>query len=253
MKLKGKVAIVTGASRGLGKAIALGFAKEGAVVVVAARSEVENPRLEGTIYKTVEEIKALGQKALPVKCDVTNEQSVAAMVKQAEKEFGPIDILVNNAGIAFVNSITETPLKLWELVLRVNLVGAFLCSKEVIPGMIKQRHGSVINISSLAANDRGGGIVPTGVAYGVSKAGLDRFTWGLASEVGQYNIAVNAIKPLRVVDTEGQRFWLPNADKSQWQTPDKMVACAIFLAQQDAKVVTGTVATDDELFAWHGL
>ncbi len=120
--------------------------------------------------------------------------------------------------------------------------------------MIERRGGSIINISSLAANDRYEDVpIPTGAAYGVAKAGLERFTFGLASELGKYNIAVNAIKPVRVVNTEGMRYWMANADKSEWQTPDKMVACAIFLAQQDAHGVTATVATDDELFAWHGL
>lgn len=128
MKLKGKVAIVTGASRGLGKAIALGFAKEGASVVIAARSEVENEKFGGSIYKTAEEIKALGQPALPLKCDVTDETSVNEMVQKAKKEFGGIDILVNNAGVTFYAPVAETPLKRWELVLRVNIVGAFLCS-----------------------------------------------------------------------------------------------------------------------------
>ncbi|MBN1367481.1 MAG: SDR family NAD(P)-dependent oxidoreductase [Dehalococcoidales bacterium] len=254
MKLKGKVAIVTGASRGLGKAIALGFAREGASVVIAARSEVENDKFGGSIYKTAEEIKALGQAALPLKCDVTDETSVNEMVEKTKKEFGGIDILVNNAGVTFYAPVIETPLKRWELVLKVNIIGAFLCCRAVIPLMVKRGRGSIINISSLAANDRHESVtIPTGVAYGVSKAGLERFTFGLASELGKDNIAVNAIKPVRVVSTEGTRYWMAEADKSEWQSPDKMVSCAVFLAQQDAHGVTGAVASDDELFAWHGL
>lgn len=254
MKLKGKVAIVTGASRGLGKAIALGFAREGAAVVIAARSDVENPKFGGSIFKTAEEVRALGQMALPVRCDVTDEESVNVMVQKAQEQFGGVDILVNNAGVAFYAPVAETPLKRWELVMRVNIVGAFLCCKAVIPHMIKRGSGSIINISSLAANDRHEDVpIPTGIAYGVAKAGLERFTFGLASELGKYNIAVNAIKPVKAVNTEGMRFWMADADKSEWQTPDKMVTCAIFLAQQDAHGVTATVASDDELFAWHGL
>lgn len=253
MKLESKVAIVTGSSRGLGKAIAIGLATEGAEVVVAARTEVENPQLPGTIYKTAEEIQALGRRALPIKCDVTNEQSVNDMVQKALSEFGHVDILVNNAGVAFYYPIIETPLKRWELVLKVNLIGAFLCSKAVLPKMIEQRSGSIINISSLAADEKVLGTVSTGVAYAVAKAGLDRFTWGLAEEVGQYNIAVNAVKPHGVVDTEGMRFWMSDADKSQWESPERMVRCAVFLASQNANGVTGTVATDEELCTWHGL
>jgi len=137
-------------------------------------------------------------------------------VDAAFSRFGRIDILVNNAGVAFFYPIVETPIKRWELVIRVNLTGAFLCSKAVLPQMIKQKSGSIINISSLAADERDEGTVPTGVAYAVSKAGLDRFTLGLATEVGKYNIAVNAVKPHRVVDTDGMRLWQPNADKSSW-------------------------------------
>lgn len=253
MKLSGKVAIVTGSSRGIGKAIAIGFAKEGAKVVVAARTETDSEKLPGTIYKTADEIQALGSSALPIKCDVTNEQNVNDMVQKALGEFGHVDILVNNAGVAFPYPVVETPLKRWELVFRVHLIGAFLCSRAVLPKMMEQRSGSIINISSLAADERVLSTVSTGVAYAVAKAGLDRFTWGLAAEVGQYNIAVNAIKPVKVVNTEGMRFWMADADKSQWQTPDKMVKCALFLATQDARGITGTVVSDDEFVAWHGL
>jgi citronellol/citronellal dehydrogenase len=253
MKLDGKVAIVTGSSRGLGKAMAIGLAAEGADVVVAARTEVKSPQISGTIYYTAEEIQALGRRALPIKCDVTDEQSVNEMVQRALNEFSHVDILVNNAGVAFYSPIVETPLKRWELVLKVNLIGAFLCSKAVLPKMMEQRSGSIINISSLAADERILSTVSTGVAYAVAKAGLDRFTLGLAEEVGQYNIAVNAIKPQGIVDTEGMRFWQANADKSQWQSPESMVRCAVFLAGQDASGVTGTVTTDEELCTWHGL
>jgi len=253
MKLSGKVAIVTGSSRGIGKAIAIGFAQEGAKVVVAARTETDNEELPGTIYKTADEIQALGSSALPVKCDVTNEQSVNDMVQKALGEFGHVDILVNNAGVAFYYPVIETPLKRWELVLRVVLTGAFLCSKAVLPKMIEQKSGSIINISSLAADQGVLSEVPTGVAYAVAKAGLDRFTRGLAEEVGQHNIAVNAVKPAGIVDTEGMRFWQSDADKSGWHTPEKMVKCAIFLAAQDAKGVTGAIATDEEFCIWHGL
>jgi citronellol/citronellal dehydrogenase len=253
MKLDGKVAIVTGASRGIGKAIAIGFAKEGAKVVVAARTETDSEKLPGTIYKTADEIQALGSSALPIKCDVTSEQSVNDMVQKAMGEFGRVDILVSNAGVAFYYPVIETPLKRWELVLGVNLTGAFLCSKAVLPKMIEQKSGSIINISSRAVDERVLGTVHTGVAYAVAKAGLERFTLGLATEVGQYNIAVNAVKPAEVVDTEGMRFWQPDADKSEWHTPEKMVKCAIFLAAQNAKGVTGVVATDEEFCIWHGL
>jgi citronellol/citronellal dehydrogenase len=254
MKLAEKVALVTGASRGIGKAIALGLAREGASVIVAARTEVEKEKnLPGTIYQTAREIEDMGGKAVPVRCDVTDEASVGSMLEKGISTFGKIDILVNNAGVAFHYPIVETPLKRWELVIKVNLTGAFLCAKAVLPSMIEHRQGSIINLSSLAADERDTGTVPTGVAYAVAKAGLDRFTWGLAAEVGTYNIAVNCLKPKRVVDTEGMRFWAKEEDRQGWVPPDKMVKCAVFLAAQDASGVTGIVATDEELSQWHGL
>ena len=254
MKLKDKVAIVTGASRGIGKAISVGFAREGADVVVAARSiQEKDERLPGTIHQTADQIEKHGRRALPVQCDVTNEESVQAMVLAALDTFGHIDILVNNAGVAFYYPVVETPLKRWEIVLDVNLQGVFLCSKAVLPSMMEQKKGSIINISSLAADERDEGIVPTGLAYAVAKAAVDRFTWGLATEVGKYNIAVNCIKPKNVVSTEGMRYWVPEEKREEWEPPDRMVRCAVFLAGQDAGTVTGSVSTDHELCAWHGL
>jgi citronellol/citronellal dehydrogenase len=253
MVLKDKVAIVTGASRGLGKAIAIGLAKEGVRVVIAARSEIEKNKMPGTIRQTAEEILALGGKALAVKCDVTNEEDVNAMVRAAVTEFDGVDILVNNAGTAFYSPLVEIPLKRWQVVLNVNVTGPFLCSKAVLAYMIQRKSGSIINISSLAAEHKVGGPVSTGLAYGVSKAALDRFTVGLAGEVGRFNIAVNCIKPQGVVDTDGMRFWVKEEDRQGWVSPEKMVKCVIFLASQDARGVTGVVATDEELCAWHGL
>jgi len=253
MKLKDKVAIVTGSSRGLGKAIAIGFAKEGAKVVIAARSQAEKKDLPGTIFKTAEEIKSLGHDALALGCDVTDEESVKNMVRETLDNFGHIDILINNAGVAFYYPILETPARRWELILKVNLLGAFLCSKAVLPAMIEKKTGSIINISSLAADERDEGTVPTGVAYAVSKAGLDRFTLGLATEVGRYNIAVNALKPHRVVNTDGMRLWQPDSDRSNWQSADMMIRATILLGNQDSKGITGTIATDREICTWHGL
>jgi NAD(P)-dependent dehydrogenase (short-subunit alcohol dehydrogenase family) len=254
MKLEGKVAVVTGASRGIGKAIAVGFAREGAGVVLAARSEVKKEGgVEGTIHDTAKEIEDLGGKALAVRCDVTDEKSVAAMAQAAVERFGRIDVLVNNAGVAFFYPIADTPLKRWETVLRVNLTGAFICVKAVLPLMVANRSGSIVNISSLAATERDGGAVPTGVAYAAAKAGLDRFTWGLATELGRFNIAANCLKPKAPVDTEGMRFWTAEEERKGWVTADRMVKCAVFLAAQDASGVTGVVATDEELSLWHGL
>jgi citronellol/citronellal dehydrogenase len=214
MRLSNKVAIVTGSSRGIGKAIAIGFAREGADIVVAARSEVENEKVPGTIYKTAQEIEALGRRALPIKTDISDEQSINQMVQKAIDKFGRIDILVNNAAMAWYPSFMETSLADWELVLRTSLTGPFICIKAVLPLMVKQRSGNILNISSGAAEVRVRKF--TGIAYGVSKAGLDHLTVRLAAEVGQYNIAVNCLKPDKAIASEGMRARNPKADYSQW-------------------------------------
>lgn len=251
MKLRDKVAIVTGASRGLGKEMALGLARAGARVVVAARTETESGGPGGTIHTTVARIEETGGQALPIRCDVTSEESVEAMVRAVLDRFGTIDVLINNAGIAFPAACWEMPLKRWELVLRVNLTGAFLCAQAVLPTMMAKRSGSIINISSVQARSKG--LVNTGVAYGVSKAALERLTTSLATELGGFNIAVNCLKPKGSVVSEGMNFLHKQADRSRWETPEKMVKAAVFLAGQDATGTSGMVATDEEICAWHGL
>lgn len=250
MQLAGKVALVTGSSRGIGKAIALGFASEGANVVVASRSESEKEGLPGTIYATAQEVSALGVRALPIKCDLANEESVQATVERALAEFGHIDILVNNAAATFVGSLVETPTRMWDRVMSVNVRGTFLCCRYVLPKMIERRTGSIINISSTVAElDR---LTPAGTVYAVSKAAVERLTTKLAQEVRDHNIAVNCIKPERMVSTEGMRRWVPEERWSKLIPPDTMVQAAILLAQQDARGICGIVATDHQIVARHG-
>jgi NAD(P)-dependent dehydrogenase (short-subunit alcohol dehydrogenase family) len=262
MSLSGKVAIVTGSSRGIGKAMALGLARAGAAVVVAARSEMERPHAPGTIYATAAEIEALGGKALPVRCNVREEENIYAMAQRALDALGRIDVLVNNAGVGTYRPFLEATVKEWDLVMDINLRAPFICCKAVVPIMMEQGGGSIINISSHAATnifsstlnaDPGAEIALMGQAYGAAKAGLERLTWGLAAELGRYNIAVNALKPLRPVLTEGFQAQRPDADFSTWATPEDMVKAAVFLAQQDAHGLTGAVVTAEEIVRRLGL
>jgi citronellol/citronellal dehydrogenase len=253
MKLDGRVAIVTGSSRGIGRDIAIGFAREGASLVVAARSEVDTPALPGTIHQTAEEIRKLGGRALAVKCSVSDEQEIDAMVRRTLQEFGRVDILVNNAAVAYYAPLQDMPLKRWELVLRVNLTGTFLCSRAVVPSMIEQGGGNIISISSVDATLKTKTPVFTGLAYGASKAAIERLTWGMAAELEEYNIAVSALKPRAVVDTPGVRFMNPGLDYSMLDSSDMMVRAAVFLASQDAGGVTGVAGTDEEICTRYGL
>lgn len=259
MELRGKVAIVTGSSRGIGKAIALGLGRQGCRVAVTARS-TEPGKLPGTIYETAQEVQALGGEALPIPCNVADEASVQKMVEAVSARWGRIDILINNAGVGSYLTFVDTPVKLWDLILAVNLRGAFLCTRAVLPQMIRQRRGSIINISSTAANTIFSMTNPgegrrtlLGLAYSASKAAVERLTVGLAAELGGYNIAVNALKPSRPVITEALKLHLPHSDWEQWVPPDNMVKAALFLAAQSASGVTGVVTTDEELILRHGL
>ncbi len=253
-KLAGKVAIITGSSRGIGKAIALEFAQEGANIVVVARSETES-KLSGTISKTAQAVEALGGQALAIKCDVSNEDEVNSMVSRTLNRFGRVDILVNNAAVGYYMPLMETPLKHWDLVMRVNVRGPFLCIKAVVPKMIEQKGGSILNISSVSVEDvfsrierPGGGRRTSGSLYGASKAALERITRGLAEELKGANIAVNALKPVKPTYSEGVTFWNPDIPASAFRSPYLyMTKAAVVLAAQDATGITGGVFLDEEL------
>jgi len=244
MQLKGKVAIVTGASRGLGKGLANVLAREGAAVVVAARTEAEGGKVPGTIYETAEKINNAGGKALAVKCDVSQEADVLAMVEQTLAKFGRIDVLINNAGGSFqYERIEKYPLSRFDRSMGVNVRGVFLCSKAVLPTMIKQKSGSVINISSGASQSfRFAG----DSVYGMAKAAVERFTMGLGFEVQEHNISVVAVQPGRV-KTEGALYVYPkDFDWAGWQDPEDVGPAIVWLAQQNAKTFTMRVVRSTE-------
>ena len=260
--LHDKVAIVTGASRGIGKAMALGLAEAGASVVVAARTAEPRAGLPGTIHDTVAEIEARGGRALAVACNVREEDSIRDMVNTTLDEFGAVDVLVNNAGIGGYAPFLQMTLREWDLNMAINLRAPFIACQATVPIMIEQGGGSIINVSSHAATnifsstlgeDHDAGITLIGQAYGTAKAGLERLTWGLAAELGPHNIAVNALKPLRPVATEGFRVQRPDADFSTWATPEDMAKATVYLAAQDARGLTGAIITDEELVRRLGL
>ena len=261
-ELEEKVAIVTGASRGIGKAMALGLAGAGASVVVAARSETARPDLPGTIHDTVSEIERLGGRALAVACNVRDDDRIRAMVDETLDEYGAVDVLVNNAGIGGYRPLLEMTVREWDLIMDIDLRAPFVLCKMVAPIMVEQGGGSIINVSSHAAanifsstlgEDHEAGIALAGQAYGAAKAGLERFSWGLAAELGPHNIAVNVLKPLRPVATEGFRSQRPDADFSTWATPEDMAKATVYLATQDARGLTGATLTAEELVRRLGL
>lgn len=189
--LKGKCAVITGASRGIGKCIATKFAKEGANVVINYRNNEEEA------LKVKQELEDLGSQVLVVKADVSELEQAEKLIKEAKKEFGKVDILVNNAGITKDNLIIRMKEEDFDSVIKTNLKGAFNCLKSVTPIMLKQKYGKIVNMSSVV------GVVgnPGQVNYCASKAGLIGMTKSLAKEIGSRNITVNAIAP-GFIDTD---------------------------------------------------
>ncbi len=249
MRLKNRVCLVTGASRGIGRAIALTFAKEGADLIVNYSKNEEKAK------EVVKEIVKLGRKALLVKADVSNKDEVKAMVDKAIKEFGRIDILVNNAGINWKpTKLLEGTTEEWERVLGVNLIGTYYCVQAVAPYMIKNKYGKIISITSLAS------IATTfsdQVAYAPSKAAVNVLTKRLAYELGPHNINVNAIAPgliktdmLSVGKTQKDVDKLLNeianvADLRRNGEPQDIANAALFLASDESNFMTGQLMVVD--------
>ena len=252
MKLDGKVAIVTGGSRGIGKQICLTFAREGAAVVVAARTEKKGGKLPGTIHQTAEEIRSFGGQALPVRTDITIDEDVQRMVQTTLDKFGHIDILVNNAAANVNATISDLPIKRWDLMMRVNLRGTFICTKAVLPTMMSQKSGNIMAMTSIAAKRKA---PPGEVCYSITKAGIELFCWGLAQEVKEYNIAVNDLYPTGGVTTDGFKEVFKHRGLSeeilkQMKTPEQIAEAALWIAQQDASTFTGRSVNDDEVRAF---
>ncbi len=235
-RLDDRVAFVAGASRGIGRDISIALARAGASVAVAARTE-QPGKLAGTIFSVAEAITAEGGNALPVVCDVTDEASVQAAVDRTAAELGPIGILVANAGALWMGTTLDTPLKRWELCLRVNLTGTFLVTRAVLPSVMAQKRGSLIAITTT-------GVFQTELgsnAYWVSKAGIERYYAGLATEMAPNDVAVNCLAPRKVVMTEGAVAGGIDVPPEMIEPPEAIGAAAVYLAGQTASTLTGTV------------
>jgi 3-oxoacyl-[acyl-carrier protein] reductase len=234
MRLLGKVALVTGGGRGIGRAVALGFADEGARLVVAARTS-------GQVRQVAEEIRRRGGEAIAVECDVSQESQVRAMVSRALERFGKIDILVNNAGVGNLRPVWGTPQASFERVLAVNLTGTFLCTKHAWKPMREAGGGAIINVSSL------GGLhgYPLLSAYCASKWGQIGFTLACAEEGKADGIRVNAIAPGKADTAFRAQI---EEDKARMLTAEDHVGVCIFLASDEARYITGQVIALD----WFG-
>ena len=237
MSLSGRVALITGASQGIGRTCALRLAKEGGTVVAAARNQEK-------LNELVAEITAAGGKAVPFALDVADEEQVKSTIKAIIAQFGKIDILVNNAGITRDQLVMRMKRADWDAVLQTNLTSAYLCIQQVIPSMLKQRAGRIINITSVF-----GQMGQAGQAnYSASKAGLIGLTMAIAREVGSRSITCNAVAPgfietpmTAVLSDEFKQNAVKQIPLGRVGTPEDVAAAVAFLASDDASYITGHV------------
>jgi len=260
-KLKDKVALVTGASRGIGQEIARVFAAEGARVICTARTVEEGTHpLAGSLHTTVKLIVDAGGDAEAVACDVSEYSNCERAFAEAKEMYGPIDILVNNAALTYFIPVAEFPINRWLRSFAVNFHGPFFLSQLALPDMISAGGGAIVNISSGAAIGPGRGPYPEppprgGTLYGTEKAALERFTQGLASEVYQHGISVTCVSPSQVVATPGvlHHNLVSDVNDPRAEPVDLMAQASLLLASEPIDKVTGRVTYSQEIlqeFGW---
>jgi citronellol/citronellal dehydrogenase len=249
--LTNKTLFITGASRGIGKAIALRAARDGARIVIAAKTKVPNPKLPGTIYSAAQEIEAAGGKALAIAVDVREEADVERAVQQAVETFGGIDVLVNNASAISLTGTLQTPMKRFDLMHQVNTRGTFLCTQKCLPHLKRASNPHVLNISpplNLAAR----WFAPH-VAYTMAKYGMSLCVIGMAEEFRADGIAVNALWPRTGIDTAAIAY-IAGADMLQrCRKPEVMADAAYAILTRDARSCTGRFFIDEEVLREAGV
>ena len=254
MSLNGKTLFITGASRGIGLAIALRAARDGANIAIAAKTTEPHPKLPGTIFTAAEEIGNAGGIALPLACDIRDEQQVAAAVKQTAEKFGGIDVLVNNASAISLTGTLETPMKRFDLMFGVNVRGTYLCSQACIPHL-KASAGAGRNPHILMLSPPLN-LKPkwfrNHVAYTMAKYGMSMCVLGMAEELRADGIAVNALWPRTVIKTAALAM-IPGVDTRMCRTPEILADAAHAILVSDARRHTGHFYLDEEVLAAAGV
>ena len=254
MSLAGKKIFVTGGSRGIGLAIAIRAAKDGAMIAIAAKTSEPNPKLPGTIHTAASEITAAGGKALAIQCDLRDENQISAAVDQAAKEFGGIDILINNASAINLTPTLQTPAKRFDLMFDVNVRGTFLTSQAVLPHLQESakagRNPHILTLSpplSMKAK-----WFRNHVAYTMAKYGMSMCVLGMAEEFKREQIAVNALWPRTAIDTAALAM-IPGVDTAACRTPEILADAAYIILNRESASCSGNFFVDDEVLASEGI
>ena len=254
MSLAGKRMFITGGSRGIGLAIALRAAQDGALIAIAAKTAEANPKLPGTIFSAAKEIEAAGGTALPIQCDIRDEGQIEAAISKTAEQFGGIDILVNNASAINLTRTDQTPAKRFDLMFDVNVRGTFLVSQAALPHLRKSaeagRNPHILNLSpplSMKAV-----WFKNHVAYTMAKYGMSMCVLGMAEEFKRDGIGVNALWPRTVIDTAALQM-IPGIDAQAGRTPQILADAAHIIFNRDAKECTGNFFVDDTLLASEGI
>jgi len=254
MSLAGKRIFITGGSRGIGLAIALKAARDGASVAIAAKTAEVNPKLPGTIYSAAAEIEAAGGFALPIQCDLRDEDQITASIAKAAAEFGGLDILINNASAINLTKTEATPAKRFDLMFDVNVRGTFLTSQAAIPHLRESakagRNPHILTLSpplSMKAK-----WFQHHVAYTMAKYGMSMCVLGMAEEFKKEGIAVNALWPRTAIDTAALQM-IPGVDTAACRTPEILADAAYIILNRESKGCTGNFFVDDELLASEGI
>jgi len=248
--LAGKTLFITGASRGIGLAIARRAARDGANIAIAAKSWVPNPKLPGTIHSAAAEVEAAGGKALAIRCDIREEDQVHAAVAATVEAFGGIDILVNNASAIWLRGTLDTPMKRFDLMQQVNARGSFLCAQACIPHLLKSGNPHILTLApppNLSPRWWG-----PHLGYTLAKMGMSFVTLGLAEELRESGIAVNALWPRTVIATDALKM-IPGVEFDHCRTPEIMADAAHAVLSAPARSGTGRFLIDEEVLRQCGV
>lgn len=250
--LKGKTAFITGASRGIGEAIALRLAKEGANIVIVAKSVKEDPRLGGTIYSVAEKVNTAGGRALAVKCDIRDEEQVLAAIQEAITVFGGIDILINNASAITLSNTEDIEMKRFDLIHDINVRGTFLVTKHCVPFLKRSGNGHILTLSPPI--DLNPQWMEPYVAYTMSKYNMSMMTLGWSLEFKKYGIAANSLWPVTTIATAAvQNLLGGDTLMNRSRKPDILADSAYHILRQSSKECTGHLFLDEDVLKAAGI